>query len=232
MIPSRILNKSVLLILLVSAFILSACGGKDSDELRYVAIGASDATGIGAEPLSDGYVFKIEDGVDAALDTKRVSLVNLGIPSATVNIIEDIALPLAKNANPDFVTIFVGGNDVNNGFPLDDFTSNLRSIVKGVASDTHALIFIATLPDISKLPKLQDSPKEDVTTETVVQFNQAITTVAGEFGATVVDLFAEPIEDYLVSDDGFHPNNQGYQKIADKFLEVMIPQLSARYPNK
>lgn len=217
--------------MLLSVFIFSGCGESSDNEIRYVAIGASDATGIGASPITDGYVFRIQDAVDAALD-KGVSLVNLGIPGATVNIIEDVELPLAKKANPDFVTIFVGGNDVNKGFPLDDFTADLRKIVQEIVNDTDALVFIATLPDISKLPKLVDSPKDNVTTETVIQFNQAITSIALEFGITVVDLFPEPIEDYLISDDGFHPNNQGYQKIADKFLAVMIPQLSARYPNK
>jgi len=136
----------------------AACGGKNSNEIRYVAIGASDATGIGADPITNGYVFRIKDGLEAASD-KQVKLVNLGIPGATADIIEDIELPLAKNANPDVVTIFVGGNDISKGISIEKFSGSVRSIVQGVVNDTNALVVIANLPDISKLPRFEEKPK-------------------------------------------------------------------------
>ena len=50
------------------------------NDLLYMAIGASDAIGVGATPLTNGYVFKIDEALDDR-DTD-VHLLDLGIPSA------------------------------------------------------------------------------------------------------------------------------------------------------
>jgi lysophospholipase L1-like esterase len=204
------------------ATIVGCGGGSDENEIRYVAMGARDATGIGANPPSDGYVFKIEDGLEASTG-KNVSLINLGIPGATADIIEEVELPIAKNSKPDLVTIFMGGNDINDGVSAESFANEVRSVVESMVNDTDAIVVIVNLPDVSKLPRFVESPDTDVTTAKVAAYNQVISDIAVEFNIPVVDLSSEPIEDYLISSDGFHPNNQGYQKIADKFLEIIIP---------
>ena len=46
---------------------LGACAGsppEPPERIVYLAIGASDAAGIGAEPLTNGYVFRIADDLD------------------------------------------------------------------------------------------------------------------------------------------------------------------------
>ena len=175
------------LFVILLSFLFSACGGKSSNEIRYVAIGASDATGVGANPLTKGYVFLIEDGLEASID-KEVNLVNLGIPGATADIIEDVELPLAKNANPDLVTIFMGGNDINDGVSVEDFGNRVRSVVQGIANDTKAFVVIATLPDVSMLPRFQEKPDTDVSTAKVQAYNNEIRSIANDFGVPIVDL--------------------------------------------
>jgi len=58
----------ILLPILLITFIFIGCNsssqGDDNGELLYVAIGASDAVGIGASPLTNGYVFKIRDSLE------------------------------------------------------------------------------------------------------------------------------------------------------------------------
>ena len=69
-------------------------------------------------------------------------------------------------------------------------------------------------------------PDDDVTRERIEEFNQAIAEQALEHDVLMVDTYGEPVEDDLVSDeDGFHPNNRGHQRIADRFLEVILPAL-------
>ena len=41
----------------------------------------------------------------------------------------------------------------------------------------------------------------------------------------MVDLYAEPVEEDLVSEDGFHPSDEGYRRIAEEFLEAILPAL-------
>ncbi len=206
---------------------LTSCGSKSGNEIRYVAIGASDATGIGADPITNGYVYRIEDGIKASTD-KKVKLINLGIPGATIDIIENIELPLAKQSTADVVTIFIGGNDINKGVSVEKFSKNLRSIVLGVTTNTNAFTVIANLPDISKLPSYIEKPKADVTTAVVLAYNSEIKKIANEFGIPVVDLYSEPLAGYLISSDGFHPNNEGYDKMATKFLNIILPFLGSQ----
>ena len=50
---------------------LVACAGaqpEQPDRLIYLAIGASDAAGVGAEPLTNGYVFQIADELDERIE--------------------------------------------------------------------------------------------------------------------------------------------------------------------
>ena len=44
----------------------------------------------------------------------------------------------------------------------------------------------------------------------------------------LVDLFAYPIEDELISGvDGFHPSSEGHRRIAEVFLAEILPALGA-----
>lgn len=218
----KVLIKQTLILFFFSlVFLISACGGSSSD-IRYVAIGASDATGIGATPLTNGYVYRIEDGLQASTG-KDVGLTNLGIPGATADVIEETERPVAKEINPELITIFMGGNDITRGVSVEGFTNSFRNVVGDMVNDTDAFVVVANLPDMTQLPDYRDNPDANVTPERLFAYNQAIANVANEFGVPVVDLASEPIEDYLISSDGFHPNDAGYEKMANKFLEVIIP---------
>jgi lysophospholipase L1-like esterase len=79
---------------------------------------------------------------------------------------------------------------------------------------------------VGQHPASRPAPDDDVTVERIEEFNQAIESRADSFDVPVVDLFAGDVEDDLISDiDGFHPNDGGHRQIADKFLEVILPEL-------
>lgn len=218
------IQKSMQRALLIFSFLLffSACGSSDSD-FRYVAIGASDATGIGASPLTNGYVFQIEEGLDAQCGSTK--LINLGIPGAEADVIEDIELPLAVEENPDIVTIWTGSNDLVGGRTQQAFETDVRDILDTLQQQSNAIIFIATLPALYDLPRFQDEPDPDVTPERVAAFNASISRASEAAGATLIDLASVPLSDLLVSADGFHPNDAGHRLIGNKFLEQMLPRI-------
>jgi acyl-CoA thioesterase-1 len=90
-------------------------------------------------------------------------------------------------------------------------------------------IVVANLPDLTALPRFRSKPNANVTMERVRAFNQAIEEEARAVKVPVVDLFAEPIGDDLVSDiDGFHPNDAGHRRIAQLFLAAIVPTLPLR----
>jgi acyl-CoA thioesterase I len=208
-----------------SLLLLSSCGGGSSDEtsspeIRYVALGASDATGIGASPLTEGYVYQIERGLKD--NGRSVSLLNLGIPGAQADEIEDIEVPVALESDPDIVTIFTGGNDVVGGVSPETFQGDVRAILTELKAKTAAQIFIATLPDLTKLPRFQSRPDQDVTAGRVNVFNNIIREEAQAAGAVVVELASQVVENFDVSSDGFHPSNNGHRRIAEAFLEQIL----------
>jgi acyl-CoA thioesterase-1 len=195
------------------------------ERLVYLALGASDAAGVGAQPITRGYVFRITDELDERID--QVFLANLGVPGANTEEIDSaLELFFRTAVAPGLVTVWTGANDVIRGEDADDFEDELGSIFERLRDRTDGVIVAANIPDLTELPRFQADPDDDVTRERIEAFNEAIAAQAENHDVLLVDLYSEPIEDELVSDqDGFHPNNEGHQEIADRFLDVILPAL-------
>jgi hypothetical protein len=133
----------------------------DEDEIVYMAVGASDAVGIGATPITNGYVFRIEDALEE--EVKNVHLLNIGIPGADLDAIAKAAkTTLRLGAHPDLVTIWVGANDVIDGVDPDDFEADLDDLLDRLENN-DTFIVIADLPDLTQLPRFREEPRETVT---------------------------------------------------------------------
>jgi acyl-CoA thioesterase-1 len=194
-------------------------------DLVYMAIGASDALGIGASPITDGYVFRIEEALDER-DT-NVQLVNVAVPDANLDTIVDVAQLALQIAEPDLVTIWVGANDVVNGVEPADFEAELDNLLDEF-DGTGATLAIADLPDLTELPRFIENPDPDVTSSRIEAFNVAIQDQAQAHEAVLVRLSEEEVEDRFVSDaDGFHPNDAGHARIAELFLDALEPAVAA-----
>jgi lysophospholipase L1-like esterase len=207
---------------------LGACGGatmlESPERIIYLAIGASDAAGVGAEPLTRGYVFRVADALDDRVD--QVFLAPLAIPGATAEELDAaLRLFLESEFEPNLVTVWIGANDAIEGEDADAFEGELQDIFARLRDRTDSLIVAANIPDLTELPRFRDGPDDDVTRGRIQEFNDAIAEQAEDHDVLIVDLFAEPVEDDLVSDDGFHPNNEGHLRIAEEFLEVILPAL-------
>jgi lysophospholipase L1-like esterase len=195
------------------------------ERIVYLAIGASDAVGIGADPVTRGYVYRITEELDDRVDL--VVPANLGVPGATAEQLDDaLELFFETPVEPDLVTVWTGANDVIRGEDADDFEDALDGILDRLRERTDGVIVIANIPDLTELPRFREDPDDDVTRERIEAFNEAIALQAGDYDALLVDLYGEPVEDDLVSDeDGFHPNNEGHERIAEQFLDAILPAL-------
>jgi lysophospholipase L1-like esterase len=225
---NRAMRWLTLVAVAVSGVSLMACAGSRPEppqRIIYVAIGASDAAGVGADPISRGYVFRIADELDGRVD--EIFLANLGLPGANAEQLDAaLALFLESEIEPGLVTVWTGVNDVIQGRDVDDFGDDLEDILQRLRDRTDGVIAAANIPDLTQLPHFRADPDEDVTRERIDAFNQAIADRAADHEVLLVDLFGEPVEDELVSEqDGFHPNNGGHRRIAEEFLEVILPAL-------
>jgi hypothetical protein len=74
-------------VVLTCALTLSFCAGSRDRPIKfvYLALGASDAVGVGAIPLTEGYVYLIKRDLDRRMP--GVFLMNLGVPFARIDLI-------------------------------------------------------------------------------------------------------------------------------------------------
>lgn len=216
-----------ILALAVACFCLTACGSKKDKpiEFIYLALGASDATGVGALPLTEGYVYLIARELDRRIS--GVFLVNLGVPGARIDLIKEqarVAKQLGTKAN--LVTVWTGANDLVNGDEPTLFREDLRALLAIVKNDISRTIVVANLPDLTMLPRFRTVPSPSVTAARIESFNRVIAEETRTAGGTLIDLHASPVRDDLVFDvDGFHPDNVAHREIARQFLQMIpIPQ--------
>ena len=206
--------------------------------LTYVAIGASESFGIGAvDPSRDAWpqVF-----YRTALP-RAATLIDLGIPGATVAAALQAEAPTAERLHPDLVTVWLNVNDIIQRVPPAVFESELGALVREVRSG-GAEVLVANTPPLDRTPRLRQcqpyAPAANgcdrsrrLSISSVIRvvnaYNEAIARVANETGATVVDLHAwgERVDRSgdlarFIGSDGFHPSTYGYRQIADVFAEA------------
>ena len=99
-------------------------GSGDSDnDILYVAIGASDAVGIGAIPLNNGYVFRIRDRLeDESFD------VNFKVPFI---LSKEFSVDMTKKKWGRL--IFIGSSSSYLGFPGGSIYSSSKHAILGLS---------------------------------------------------------------------------------------------------
>jgi len=213
--------------LLGLALFLTACGlgGANTASIDpYVALGASDAVGIGAtRPAQDAWVPLL-----AAALPGGTPVVNLGVSGATLADVIAGQLPIAADAAPRWLTLWSGPNDLHGGVALDTFTVQLDRILAALRppAGTTRTMLILDLPDLRALPAFAGVDPGQLDRQ-VRAWNAAIAATVARYAdyAILVDLYdgwgelaANP---QYISADGFHPSNAGYRRIADIALATL-----------
>ncbi len=223
-------------LLIVSAQILAGCGPRAAQaiggssasglvaaqdlDLTYVAIGASDAYGIGTDsPAVENW-----PSVLAAQLGGPVHLINLGIPGETVAGALTAEAPIALDARPDLITIWLAVNDLENNVPLATYRARLYTLLATLRQGTAARIFVGNLPDLTLLPYFSDTDPVALTA-TVRAWNAAIAADCAATGAHLVDLYADWSDlaqhPEYISADGLHPSTLGAARLAAIFAAAI-----------
>jgi acyl-CoA thioesterase I len=200
---------------------LLACGCSQpavaATPFTYVAIGASDAVGVGAaSPETEGWVPRL-----GALLGSEVRVVNLGVSGSTLAQALKEQLGPAVDAHPNLVTIWLAVNDLNAHVPLPRYESDLDQLLTDVSGDGRCVL-VGNVPDLTRAPAY--ARVEPQALQSMIQsWNAVIDSVVGRHGARLVDLNARWQEmterPELISADGFHPSSAGYERLAALFLE-------------
>lgn len=191
--------------------------------VTYVALGASDAVGVGSNfPGSQGYVPLV-----AAHLPKGSHLINLGISGIHLHEALSEELPLALTTSPSLITIWLVANDFIGGVTYDDYMHDLSTLLQQLHAGTHARIVMADLPDLTRLPAFANdtSTQKSQMLRAIQQWNRGIDQLARRYGVVPVDLFSQgsrlTAHPEYISIDGFHPSPSGYVQLANYFWQAI-----------
>ena len=183
----------------------------------YVAIGASDSYGVGvADPVTQSWPAVLARRLPAG-----THFVNLGVPGIVLSRALGVELPVALDAHPDLVTVWLAVNDLAAGVPLPRYRHDLDMLLGTLQRRTHARVLIANLPDLALLPTFAGYPQLGPVLTT---WNAVIAAEARAHGAVLVDLYRHWRElaqhPEYVGPDGLHPSAEGYRRLAALFWQA------------
>jgi acyl-CoA thioesterase-1 len=193
-----------------------------SSGVRYVAIGASDSVGIGASDPTKGSWPAL---VASRLPAGSPPYTNLGVSGSLALQAVTQQLPGAIAQRPNLVSVWLAVNDLNATIEPASYADALGQIVDGLVQRTSATIFVGNVPDLRSVPAYAGVDKTRLLAG-IQAYNNAIAAIAARNPSRVivVDLFtgsAALVSTATVSQDGFHPSDEGYQLIADRFAGSM-----------
>jgi lysophospholipase L1-like esterase len=196
----------------------------------YVAVGASDAVGVGARrPRTEAWPRVLHRRAFG----RETRFVNLGVSGATVASALAGQVPRAEALHADVVTVWLVVNDIVGGVALEGYETALDELV-GRLRNRASRLLVGNCPYLDRLPAylswraLGLFPEPAEANEIVDDYNTAIDRVVSRHGATLVDLRAAGlaarqagIESRLFARDGFHPSTAGHRAIAATFADVL-----------
>jgi lysophospholipase L1-like esterase len=199
----------------------------------YVAVGASETVGLGADdPGRDAWPVVLHR---QALG--KAEFVNLGVSGSTVGQALGEQLPAALAAEPDVVTVWLAVNDLTHLVPVEAYEAQLSSLVQQLSREGRTQVLVGNVPDIERLPafraclpgaaagevpcELGVVPSVAEVQAAVQAYNAAIARVVKAEGATLVDLSEDRDLTKLTGTDGFHPSTAGHRLVAAEFAHEL-----------
>lgn len=187
----------------------------------YVAIGASDTVGVGAiDPRTGSWPARV-----AARLAPGTPYLNTGVSGSLAAQAVTEQVPATLRARPAIVTVWLAVNDLNAGLSPAAYREALDRLVGPLIRGTEARIFIGNVPDLRAVPVYRTADQAALLA-LVTAYNRSIADVAATHPGRVivVDLFdgsADLISSATVAPDGFHPSDDGYRLIAERFLAAL-----------
>lgn len=189
--------------------------------ITYVAIGASDTFGIGADdPQTQSWPADLTARMGSG-----VRLINLGIPSELLHDALKVELPVALDTHPNLITVWLAVNDLAANVPLSGYSQDLDTLLTRLqAGAPQAKIAMANVPDLTLLPAFNNEDPGELLAK-VQAYNAVISTITARHHVILVDLYTHFNElsahPEYISGDGLHPSTLGYARIADLFYQAL-----------
>lgn len=193
-------------------------------QLIYVAIGASDTFGFGtSDPYNQNWATDLAGKLGP-----RYHLINLGIPSMHIHDALTTELPIALDAHPNLVTIWLAVNDLADHVPVKSYALDLNTLLTRLqANNPQVRIAVANVPDLTLLPHFSKQVATDpqALQQSILAYNTVIASAVQQHHAILIDLSQQRYDlqrhPEYISEDGLHPTASGYAQLADLFYKAL-----------
>lgn len=192
-----------------------------SNQITYVAIGASDTFGIGtSDPYSENWPTDLTDKLN-----QKVHLINLGIPGITLHDALSLELPIALDSHPKLITIWLGVNDIADKVSIASYSHDLDLMLTRLQSRApSARILIANIPDLTLLPYFASYNQQGLQ-QVIDEYNLTISQEVQRHHVILVNMSQQNYNlrqhPEYISNDGLHPTDLGYLQIAELFYKTL-----------
>lgn len=192
-------------------FLLSACSSPsditnfDSTGRAVICFGDSLTQGEGASPGQD-YPSRLARALG-------LEVINAGVAGDTTHAALARLERDVLSKDPRLVIVELGGNDFLQGVPRDEVFANLKEIVRRIQERGAMVVLVGVQPGL-----LGDATRRDYQR------------LARRYRAAFIPNILEGIlTDPLLRSDYIHPNDAGYEQIAQRLLRVVAPLLQGTF---
>jgi lysophospholipase L1-like esterase len=180
--------------------------------------------GVGDPGPPVGYAFKLRTLLAEHYTAQTFTMTDEGVPGESITRGMSRLAGVLSADMPEVVMLFEGINDLNGGRD-----AAIPAVVSGLASMVRTTRSRGMAPFVATFLPQRPRGQRAFAVNTIVPANEQVRAMAASEGAVLVDLYAafDGHVDTLIGPDGLHPSEEGYQKIADTFFQVIRDRLEA-----
>lgn len=196
--------------------------------VQLAVLGDSLAFGTGAGDTSGGFAFRMYRTIDATRPGSEIT--NAAIGGSTAADVLRLQVARLHERRFNVVILCVGGNDVVRGIPTPTFARNYGRLLTAIrAAAPRAALVAIGVPDVSISPLFTDHA---VTVRRLARADDdAARKAVAAAGGRYVDLFTLTQHAHgaagFLSQDRFHPSDEGHAQIAARALPLVEAALRA-----
>jgi lysophospholipase L1-like esterase len=201
---------------------------------RILAFGDSLTAGTTSPPLTllptltpglpESYPYKLQELLTARYTTQTIEVMNEGRGARNATADRDRLDTALRAAQPELLLLMEGANDLNNPtldrLSEDALDAAIQRIVDAMEDMVRDSVKRGVQVMLATLPPQRPDGRRAGGVPYLSRYNEGLKSMAVKKGARIVDLHAEfPVS--LLGEDGLHPTEAGYQKIAEIFHDAI-----------
>lgn len=193
---------------------------KNEKTIKILFLGDSLTAGVGASDYTKSFPHLVAEKI-AQINNSQIEVLNLAEPGATSFTVLNDQINKIGNFKPELVFLWIGTNDVHNQISLSLYNENMEKIINKLKLDPKKINIIELLNLGDK--KLMLWPYQDYFSGQIEHYNAWGVRLLNNSGVQILHLSSQLKNKFsndssLYANDLFHPNDLGYQLIANSLF--------------